>query len=152
MMDKIDTDHRYPKRHPCCLVSFDEVAVVFFVSHKLAFISMENTKQDFSKIENDKRGHNKPRRNKNGSGLGQLTLYTLTSVCIFSILFSILFLRCQQGLNLKEFNNQELLLLVIVFFILVTIMCDSGVISYGEFGFQSLLGVKGLQSTGKPYL
>ena len=44
MMDKIDTDHRYPKRHPCRLVSFDEVAVVFFVSHKPAFISMENTK------------------------------------------------------------------------------------------------------------
>ena len=44
MMDKIDTDHRYPKRHPCRLVSFDEVAVVFFVSHKLAFISMDNTK------------------------------------------------------------------------------------------------------------
>ena len=44
MMDKIDTDHRYPKRHPCHLVSFDEVVVDFFVSHKLAFISMENTK------------------------------------------------------------------------------------------------------------
>lgn len=70
MMDKIDTDHRSPKKNPRRLVSFDEVAVVFFVSHKPAFISMENTKQDFSKIENDKRGHNKPRRNKNGPGLG----------------------------------------------------------------------------------
>ena len=47
MMDKIDTDHRSPKKKtPCRLVSFDEVAVVvvFFVSHKPAFISMENTK------------------------------------------------------------------------------------------------------------
>ena len=45
MMDKITTDHRSPKKkNPCRLVSFDEVAVVFFVSHKLAFISMENTK------------------------------------------------------------------------------------------------------------
>ena len=44
-MDKIDTDHRSPKKYPSRLVSFDEVAVVFFfVSHKPAFISMENTK------------------------------------------------------------------------------------------------------------
>lgn len=45
MMDKITTDHRSPKKkNPCRLVSFDEVAVVFFVSYKPAFISMENTK------------------------------------------------------------------------------------------------------------
>ena len=31
MMDKITTDHRSPKKkNPCRLVSFDEVAVVFF--------------------------------------------------------------------------------------------------------------------------
>ena len=30
MMDKIDTDHRSPKKNPRRLVSFDEVAVVFF--------------------------------------------------------------------------------------------------------------------------
>ena len=32
-----------------------------------------------------------------------LTLYTLTSVCIFSILFSVNFLRCWQG----EFVEQS---------------------------------------------
>ena len=53
-------------------------------------------------------------------------LYTLTSVCIFSILFSIHFLRYWQ----REFKiiTQELLWLVIFSFILMTWMIDSGVI------------------------
>ena len=50
-----------------------------------------------------------------------LAHYILTSVCIFSILFSILFLRCWQG----ESVYQELFYLVIVSFFLVTLMCDS---------------------------
>ena len=37
-----------------------------------------------------------------GSSSCILTLYTLTSVCIFSILFSVCFLRCSQG----EFGKQ----------------------------------------------
>ena len=54
-----------------------------------------------------------------------LTLYNLTSVCIFSILFSIKFFTCWQG---EFFDNQELLYLVIISFILMTLMFDSGVI------------------------
>ena len=69
-----------------------------------------------------------------------LTLCTLTSVCIFSILFSIHFLGANEE-NL--FNNQELLQLVIIFCILVTSMCDSGVIQRGEIRCLSLLGCKG---------
>ena len=42
------------------------------------------------------------------------------------------------------FNNQELPLLVIIFFILVTLMCDSGVIQQGQIRSLSLLGCKGL--------
>ena len=42
------------------------------------------------------------------------------------------------------FNNQELLEFVIVSFLLVTLMFDSGVILWGEIRCQSLLGVKGL--------
>ena len=53
-----------------------------------------------------------------------LTLYNLTSVCIFSLLFSIHFLRCWRG----EFNNQGLLRLVIVPFTLTTLTCDLGMI------------------------
>ena len=65
-----------------------------------------------------------------GNGLNKvalsqtLTLYTLTSECIFSILFSIHFLKCQEG---EFFNHQELLSVVIISFILVTPMFDSGV-------------------------
>ena len=51
------------------------------------------------------------------------TLYTLTSVCIFSILFSIHFLRCWQG----EFVQQSRACLVGDNF-LITLMLDSGVI------------------------
>ena len=69
-----------------------------------------------------------------------LTLCTLTSVCIFSILFSIHFLGADKE-NL--FNNQELLQLVIIFCILVTSMCDSVVIQQGEIRCLSLLGCKG---------
>ena len=54
-----------------------------------------------------------------------LTLYTLTSVCIFSILLSRHFLQCWQ----EEFVYQSRTSLVgDHFFILVTILCDSGVI------------------------
>ena len=54
-----------------------------------------------------------------------LAFNTLTSVCIFSILFSIHF---QQADKENLFNNQELLLLVIIFSTLMTFMFDSGVI------------------------
>ena len=54
-----------------------------------------------------------------------LALNTLKSVCIFSILFSIHFQKADKE-NL--FNNQELLLLVIISSILMTFMFDSGVI------------------------
>ena len=68
-----------------------------------------------------------------------LTIYTLTSVCILSLLIPIYFLGCWKG-NL--FNNQELLKSVIIFFILMTLMCDSGVILWGEIIYLSLLRVK----------
>ena len=42
------------------------------------------------------------------------------------------------------FNNQELLEFVIISFLLVTLMFDSGVILVGEIKYWSLLGVKGL--------
>ena len=43
------------------------------------------------------------------------------------------------------FNNQELLQLVIISFILVTLMCDSRMILLGEIRCKSLLGVNGLR-------
>ena len=42
------------------------------------------------------------------------------------------------------FNNHELLEFVIISFLLVTLMFDSGVILVGEIKYWSLLGVKGL--------
>ena len=42
------------------------------------------------------------------------------------------------------FKNQEPLQLVIIVFILVTFMCDSGVILYGEIRCCTLLELKGL--------
>ena len=52
-----------------------------------------------------------------------VTLYTPTSVYIFSVLFTIRF----QGIERENlFNNQELLQLVIISFIPVTLMSDSG--------------------------
>ena len=56
-----------------------------------------------------------------------LILYTQTSVCIFSILLSKEILWCWQG----EFDTQELLKLVIISFIHMTWICDSGVILLG---------------------
>ena len=44
------------------------------------------------------------------------------------------------------FNNQELLGFVIISLILMTLMCDSGVIQLGEIRCASLSGVKGLIS------
>ena len=58
-----------------------------------------------------------------------LTLYNLTSVCIFSILFSIHFLMCWQG---SLFNNHEILQFIIISLILMTLMFDSGMILKGE--------------------
>ena len=57
-----------------------------------------------------------------------LNIYNLTSPCIFSILFSIHFLRCWQG----EFVYQSRECLVgDHFFFLMTLLCD-GVILLGE--------------------
>ena len=42
------------------------------------------------------------------------------------------------------FNNQELLEFVIISFLLVTLMFDSGLILWGEIKYWSLSGVKGL--------
>ena len=53
------------------------------------------------------------------------TLYTLTSVSIFSSLFSIFHLEADKE-NL--FNNQENVELVIIFFILMILMNDSAVL------------------------
>ena len=70
-----------------------------------------------------------------------LTLYTQTLVSIFSIPFSIHFLRCWQG----EFVLQSWVSSVgDYFFILLTLMFDSGVMLWGEIRCLSLLGVKGL--------
>ena len=59
-----------------------------------------------------------------------LTLYSITSVCIFSILLSRHFLRLWQG----EFVQQSRASLVIISFILMTLMFDSGVMLCGEIG------------------
>ena len=62
-----------------------------------------------------------------------LPLYTLTSVFIFSILFTVHLLRC------CFFNWWSFPLLTFM-----TLMCDSGVILYGEIRCWSLSGVQGL--------
>ena len=68
-----------------------------------------------------------------------LILYTQTSVCIFSILFSRHFLRCWQGeFSIASFVGDHFLLIF-----LVTFVCNSGVLLYGEIRSQSLVGVKG---------
>ena len=70
-----------------------------------------------------------------------LTFYTWKSVCIFSILLFIHFQGCWQG----EFVYQSrVVLLVIISFILMTLMCGSGLILWGEIRCQSLLGFKRL--------
>ena len=54
-----------------------------------------------------------------------LTLYTLASVCIFSTLFFIYFQRCWH----EEFVfRSKVVFLVIIPFVLMTLMCDSGLI------------------------
>ena len=70
-----------------------------------------------------------------------LTLYTLTSVWIFSLQLSKHFLWCWKE-NLL--NNQELLQLVIISFILITLMFDSQVILWGEIWCWSQMRVKKL--------
>ena len=68
-----------------------------------------------------------------------LILYTQTSVCIFSILFSIHFLKCWQGeFSIASFIGDHFLLIF-----LVTLVCNSGVLLYEEIRSQSLVGVKG---------
>ena len=68
-----------------------------------------------------------------------LILYTQTLVCIFSILFSIHFLRCWQGeFSIASFVGDHFLLIF-----LVTLVCNSGVLFYEEIRSQSLVGVKG---------
>ena len=71
-------------------------------------------------------------------------MYTLTSVCIFSILFAILFIRCWQG----EFVHQSKanVSMVIISFVLMTLMCDSQVKLKGEIRCWSLLRFKGLRT------
>ena len=54
-----------------------------------------------------------------------LTLYNQTSVCIFSILFSIHFLRHRQGEFLQQSRGS---LVVIISFILMTLMWDATLI------------------------
>ena len=58
-----------------------------------------------------------------------LTLYTLTSVCIISTLFSLHSLRYWK-LKGSLFNNQEFLWLAIVPIVLVTWILDSGLLLY----------------------
>ena len=72
-----------------------------------------------------------------------LILYTLTSVCILS--FFIHFPKVTDKEN--SFTDQKLLSLVIICFILMTLMCDSGGILLGEIRCHSLSGCKGLSKT-----
>ena len=67
--------------------------------------------------------------------------YTLISVCIFSILFFIYFLRCQEG----EFVKKIKLVLVGDDF-LNDLLGDSGVILYEEIRCYSLVRVKVLKT------
>ena len=68
-----------------------------------------------------------------------LLILTQTSVCIFSILFSIHFLKCWQGeFSIASFVGDHFLLIF-----LVTLVCNSGVLLYEEIRSQSLVGVKG---------
>ena len=69
-------------------------------------------------------------------------LHPNISTCIFSLLFSYHLLRCWIG----EFVWQSRAILVmIIFFIPVTWMCDSGVKLYREIRCWSVLGVSGLR-------
>ena len=59
-----------------------------------------------------------------------LTLYTLTLICLFSVLF----FTASHGTDRENlFKNLELHELQIISFILLTVTFDSGVIWYGEF-------------------
>ena len=69
-------------------------------------------------------------------------LHPNISTCIFSLLFSYHLLRCWIG----EFVWQlRAILVVIIFFIPITWMCDSGVKLYREIRCWSVLGVSGLR-------
>ena len=73
-----------------------------------------------------------------------MTLYSLTSVQIFSSLFSTHTVWYCQG---DLFDNQELHNLMIISFIPMILMFCSAVIRWGEIKCQTLLGVKGLKNT-----
>ena len=66
-----------------------------------------------------------------------LTLYIPHAYSPYCVLYISL---CAGKENL--FNNQEVLQLIIISFILMTLMCDSGVILKGEIRCQSLSGIK----------
>ena len=69
-------------------------------------------------------------------------LHPNISTCIFSLLFSYHLLRCWIG----EFVWQSrAILVIIIFFIPVIWMCDSGVKLYREIRCWSVLGVSGLR-------
>ena len=68
-----------------------------------------------------------------------LTLYTLTSVCILS--FFIHFPKVTDKEN--SFTDQKLLSLVIICFILMTLMCDSGGYCWEKLDATHSQGVKG---------
>ena len=74
------------------------------------------------------------------SFFGWLILNTVTSVCKFSILFSVHSLWYYKK---TLFNSQVPHGFVIISFILLTLLFDSGVILLGESRFLSLWGVKG---------
>lgn len=68
-------------------------------------------------------GDEMPKEIMNKNQLDCLTLYTQTSVCIFSTMFSTHLLSSWFG---KLFNNQGPLQFVIISSILLTLICDSG--------------------------
>ena len=78
-----------------------------------------------------------------------LTLYTLTSKCIFAILFSIHLLRSWKGEFVWKLRT---LWLLIISLNLVAFMYDTGVTLWGEITCQSLLGVQGFKDDNCLYL
>ena len=69
-------------------------------------------------------------RNTISDYMMSLTIYTPTSVCIFSIVLYTFANVLARRSNL--FKNQEVLQFIIISFILMTIMFDSGMILKGE--------------------
>ena len=73
-----------------------------------------------------------------------MSLYTSTSVCIYSILFFIQFLMCWQGEFVQQSRDSSV---VYHFLYSHNLMFDSGVILKGEIRCQSLSGIKGFITT-----